>query len=73
MAAWLTALVQSWMRDLLGARAEQLLIGRLTWGGVLTAVLFVVLALLAHWIAASLIRPAFVGKWLRAAPRPRIL
>ena len=55
-AAWVTGLVQGWMRDLLGARAGQLVLGRLTWGGVVTAVLFVALALLAHWLAAWLVR-----------------
>lgn len=53
-----TALVQGWMRDALGARAATPVLGRLTWGGVLTAVLFVALALVAHAIAAALIRRA---------------
>ena len=56
VAAWATALVQGGMRDLLGARAGELALGRLTWGGVATAVLFVALALLAHTIAAVLVR-----------------
>ncbi len=56
VGAWATALVQGWMRDLLGARAEPLVMGRLTWGGVVTAVLFVALAAIAHSIAAALIR-----------------
>ncbi|MGH8291591.1 MAG: mechanosensitive ion channel family protein [Steroidobacteraceae bacterium] len=56
LATSATALVQGWMRDALGGRAEHPVLGQLTWGGVLTAVLFVALALLAHAIAASLIR-----------------
>ncbi|HET9108847.1 MAG TPA: mechanosensitive ion channel domain-containing protein [Steroidobacteraceae bacterium] len=56
VAAWATALVQGWMRDLLGARAGELVLGRLTWGGVVTALIFVALALLAHIIAAVLVR-----------------
>lgn len=56
VAAWATALVQGWMRDLLGVRAGELVLGRLTWGGVVTAVIFVALAVLAHAIAAMLVR-----------------
>ena len=56
IAAWATAIVQRWMQDLLGPRAGEVVVGQLTWGGVLTAVLFIAVALLAHWIAALLIR-----------------
>jgi hypothetical protein len=56
VAASPTALVQRWMQDLLGARADQVVWGRLTWGGVVTAALFVVLALIAHSVAAWLMR-----------------
>ena len=56
VAAWATAIVQGWMQDLLGARADPVAWGRLTWGGVVTAALFVALALLAHAVAAWLMR-----------------
>jgi small-conductance mechanosensitive channel len=56
IAAWATARVQGWMGNLLGPSAGQLVLGRLTWGGLVTAVLFLALALLAHWLAAWLVR-----------------
>jgi small-conductance mechanosensitive channel len=63
VAAWATALAQGSMRGLLGPKAEQLVLGRLTWGDILTAVIFVLLALIAHAIAAGLLhRPAPAGR-----------
>jgi len=70
IAAWATPLVQGWMRDLVGPRAGQLVLGRLTLGGVLTALLFVALALIAHSVAAALIRRPMRTQPAQAAADP---
>lgn len=52
------SLLQDLMRALLGARADQPIIGALSWGVLVTMLIFAAFALIAHTVAAILVRAA---------------